>query len=546
MQKNALLMFSDKDGSEIIAQRLINLGYHLYGSAGTTKHLIRIGIEIIDIATMVGDPILNHKVVSLSREIHAGLLANGSEEFAELANLNIQPFEVVLIDLYPLEQTVAKEGVTIEKVRETTDIGGPTAASSAAKGCRVIGIEVAQREIILSWLEAGKPDEQEFLLKLEAHVNYFVSRYRGLSANFLDVDKNYLIIHGGIIRKLKYGENPHQKFAALYAVDNNDPLALHNFDIVYPQGARDSYVTATDVDRVVETVIRICAGNKLNYKKPGFVTVAVKHGNACGASFNKSEEVSILNAISGDCEAVLGAVVACNFIITKEYLELIFRSHDPQGKKWGMLAALVCQDIEPEALAVLKGRNSNCLVYVNDFFNTKIGPEHMQKTMFRSVRGGFIKQDASVFIPCFTADNQELYMTSDKLLSTDKQNLIFAWAINSTSNSNTITIVRNGKLLGNAVGQQKRVASSKLAIEKAEFSIQYQNQSPIVDSNTVAWGDSFFPYPDGIEVLANAGVKIIGATRGSKRDLEIFTFCLEREITCVTFPDTIARGFFAH
>lgn len=546
-QKKALLMFSDKSGSEETAQRLIHLGFKLYGSQGTTKYLNEHGLSCIDIAMMVGDPILNHKVVSLSREIHAGLLAETVEELNELENLGIMKFDVVLIDLYPLENAILKTDATFESVRAQTDIGGPTAASSAVKGRRVVGIEIWQREQIVSWLEEGKPSEDLFLLSLETHVNFVVSRYRGLSVKYLDQHNNYFVAHGTFARKLKYGENPHQKFAALYAMDDNDLLALHKFEIVY--SGPDSYVTATDIDRGVETITRICAGFHANTFVPHKVMVALKHGNPCGASYGTYEQDIIRATISGDCEAVMGAVVVCNFRINKEFLELMFRANDPEEKKWGMIAGIVCKEITPAALVLLEERKSNCIVYVNDKFDyMEMGMEQMRNgKIFRAVRGGVLVQDAPVFIPRFRKDETYMYHCGDfsRFQTTD---LIFAWGINSTSNSNTITIVRERKLLGDAVGQQKRVASSVLAVEKAQFALSFGNQDALNkgSQNAIAWGDSFFPYPDGIEVLQKAGVMCVIATHGSKRDQSVIDFCKENDMAFATYPNPVARGFFGH
>jgi phosphoribosylaminoimidazolecarboxamide formyltransferase/IMP cyclohydrolase len=314
-----------------------------------------------------------------------------------------------------------------------------------------------------------------------------------------------------------------------------------------------SYVTETDADRGIETIVRICAGIHANTIVPQRAMVAVKHGNACGASYGYYEQDLIRATISGDCEAVLGAVVVCNFSINKLFLELMFRAHDSEEKKWGMLAAIVCKEISEDALEFLAKklteRKQNCVVYVNESFDyIEMGLEKMRtEKLYRPVRGGILVQDAPVFVPRFSKDetyvlhcgDMSRYMTND---------LVFAWAINSTSNSNTITIVRERQLLGNAVGQQKRVASSQLAVEKARFSVKFRNNYALDrgSQNAIAWGDSFFPYPDGIKVLQDAGIRCVVATRGSKRDENVIKFCEEKEMIFATYPDSIARGFSNH
>jgi phosphoribosylaminoimidazolecarboxamide formyltransferase/IMP cyclohydrolase len=540
---NALLMFYDKTGTPEFGQRLINLGYQLYGSTGTAKALNAAGVPCIDIATIVGDPLINHKVVSLSREIHAGLLAETMEEINEITEKGIMKFSLACIDFYPLENAAADEFATPESIRKQTDIGGPTVASSAAKGGVPVVIEVSQREDLLTWLEAGKPEESAYLQKLEAHVNYVVSRYRGISAKFLDTENQYLVVHGEKTMSLKYGENPQQKFAALYVTDENDPLALNKFKVAY--GGNPSYVTMTDVDRVVETVIRTSQGFWENTQNVPKICVAVKHGNACGAAYSEKKDQVIKKSISGDSEAVLGAVVACNFSIDTEELDLLFRSHDPSGKKWGMLSAIVCSEITEAALQILKDRNSGCLVFANPEFHYASARmhEYSSKKVMRSVRGGFLVQDAAVFVPSFAYD-KEFIVHNGNFPVEQRGDLILAWALCGNSNSNTITIVQNCRLLGNAVGQQKRVASAKLAIEKALFATG--NDDAPLNDGAVAWGDSFFPYPDGVEVLHEAGISVIVATRGSKRDQDVIDFCVKKGINFMTYPDNVGRLFSNH
>ena len=446
---------------------------------------------------------------------------------------------------YPLELEVVKPEATRESVIEKTDIGGPTQVRSGAKGRRITICDAADRSRVIEWLQAGEPDHDEFVNTLAAKAEYLVSRYCAISATYHGGD-TYATMHGVKSRTLKYGENPHQKNAVLYAV-SDDPLALHNFKIVY--GGPSSFVTETDIDRGVETVVRICAGVHANTIVPYKTMVAVKHGNTCGASHGNYEQDVIRATISGDAEAVLGAVVVCNFTLTKDFLELIFRSHDPAGKKWGMISAIACQSITPEALTLLAEKQSKCIVYTNanlDWREMGTGNLRTEK-IFRYVRGGVLVQDAPVFIPLFSKDETFTKHCGDlsRYFTTD---LVLAWAINATSNSNTITIVREGKLLGNAVGQQKRVASSKLAIEKTEFALTFGQQYSLKEGgqNAIAWGDSFFPYPDGIEVLYKAGVRAVFATHGSKRDEQVIAFCKENNMLFATYPDAVARGFYAH
>lgn len=362
--------------------------------------------------------------------------------------------------------------------------------------------------------------------------------------------KDVLHVTGELFYSLKYGENPHQKNANLYALPGDDPLALHKFKIEYSSDPA-SYVTMTDVDRVIDTVCRIAAAFDVNNVRKQRIAVAVKHGNACGAAYSVETVDAIKKCVQGDREAVLGAVVACNFDIGEYELEALFTSHS-DGKRWGMLAGIVCTSITEAALRMLKSKieskNSKCIVFTNPGFEHSHMGMHSLDTApkMRAVRGGMLVQDAPVFIPDFTRDLRQGICTfyGDALpVHSKKASLLLAWAICSTSNSNTITVVHNGQLLGNAVGQQKRVASSELAMKKALFATG-GDEAPFLQS--VAWSDSYFPYPDGIEVLQKHGISIVGATTGSRRDEEVIEFCRNNGVTFITYPDAVARGFSNH
>jgi phosphoribosylaminoimidazolecarboxamide formyltransferase/IMP cyclohydrolase len=546
-KKIALISVSDKDGITEFARELIELGYTIISSGRTAAHLSDAAIPVTDVANIIGmEAILGHRVVTLHPKIHGGLLAlDTPAHLAEMEKYDIQWIDLVCCDFYPLEKVIAQTDSTPEKVLEATDIGGPTQVRSGAKGRRIVICDAKDRALVISWLKEGMPNREEFITKLAAKAEYVVSRYCGISAMYTGGDK-YCAVHGQRARVLKYGENPHQKKAILYAVDETDPLALHAFTIAY--GGPSGYVTETDVDRGLETIVRACAAMEVNSIPPLKMMVAVKHGNACGASIGSYEEDVIRGAISGDSEAVLGAVVVCNFALTVPLLELIFRAHTPEEKKWGMIAAIACKSISDGAIEVLNKRNSNCIVYCNPSLDyMELGVRHLRtEKIIRQVRGGCIVQDAPVFLPNWKDKSFTLHSGDPSRYAV--KDMILAWAVNATSNSNTITIVREGKLLGNAVGQQKRVASSKLAVTKAQFSLSFGSQYPLKGGgrNAIAWSDSFFPYPDGIEVLFNAGVYAVFATHGSKRDQEVIDFCKEKGMLFATWPDNVARAFYGH
>jgi len=189
--KNALLSVYDKTGLVDFACRLVGLGYTIYASGGTYKKLQEFGVPAIDIATLVGEPILNHRVVTLSREIMAGLLATRSDkDLEELKKINAFYIDLVCVDLYPLEAEIAREGATLESVTELTDVGGPTMLHAAAKGRRIVVSSPAARKRVLVWLENGMPAEEAFRLQLAGEAERVAARHIGASADYLQTE-NY-------------------------------------------------------------------------------------------------------------------------------------------------------------------------------------------------------------------------------------------------------------------------------------------------------------------------------------------------------------------
>jgi len=183
---SALISVYNKTGIVEFAQELIGLGYTIYASGGTHRELEKSGVSSIDIARLVGEPILGHRVVTLSREIMAGLLATGSpEDLEELRDINAPYIDLACVDLYPLEDEIKREDSTLESVTEKTDIGGPTMLRAAAKGRRIVISDAWSRKRVLSWLKNGMPAENAFRLQLAAAAERVVANYTRASADYL-------------------------------------------------------------------------------------------------------------------------------------------------------------------------------------------------------------------------------------------------------------------------------------------------------------------------------------------------------------------------
>ncbi|MBI2039337.1 MAG: hypothetical protein HYT22_03625 [Candidatus Niyogibacteria bacterium] len=341
------------------------------------------------------------------------------------------------------------------------------------------------------------------------------------------------------ILRLKYGENPWQEDAEYkqnpYRKD--DPLALHQFGLM--EGKEPSYNIFTDLDRALQTITHIAAAFSRNLDRVSAIAVGIKHGNPCGAAIADDPREALRLMIEGDPLSLFGGFVITNFSIGERMADLLSGYPFTQLKARRILDGIAAPDFESEAKKILSRKDGKCRMFANPAL-TELHEQPLDlKPRIRYVRGGMLVQQNYTYV--LDLDDAELQITG-KILEYDDRDFILAWAIGSTSNSNTITLVKNGKLIGNGVGQQDRVGACKLAVERAQ-------RSGHDIAGALAYSDSFFPFTDGIDVLADAGVKIIFTSRRSnhlKRDAEIAEQCNKRGIVLWTLPDAKCRGFFGH
>jgi phosphoribosylaminoimidazolecarboxamide formyltransferase/IMP cyclohydrolase len=549
----ALLSVYDKTGIVAFSQGLAELGWQIYASGGTAKAIQEAGIDVKDVSELVGgSSILGHRVVTLSREISAGLLADksSSEDMAELEKLGLPVIDLVCVDMYPLEEAIAKSGASRDDVIEKTDIGGPTLLRAAAKGRRIVLSNAEQRQPVLDWLRANRPNEKVFVDKLAAYAEYEVARYVLASARYLGGED----ITGFAARQFsttKYGENPWQTPAALYA-DNRgaaDPLGLDKFEHV--QGMVRSYVNFTDIDRLLQTMTHIVAGFDVNFGNVPSIAVGVKHGNACGAATARNPVEAVKKMLEGDLRAIFGGVVMINAEVDSEVAETLMR-HAIDGDKPRLLDGVVGASVTDEALELLS--RNKLRVVVNPAL-AKMNRNSLDASRrLRPVRGGALEQPNYTFVVDLSAG----YMKFEGELSVDqKQDLVLAWAVGSTSNSNTISIVNGGQLIGNGVGQQDRVGAGQLALTRttgAMPELEEQGGKLILKveldkdklAGASAYSDSFFPFPDGPELLADAGIKAILTSSGSVGDEQVIKTLTNAGVNLAMLPDQIGRGFYLH
>lgn len=554
-QKTALISVYNKEGITNFAKSLVDLGWKIISSGGTAKHLSEAGIAVTDVSEITGmKAILSHRVVTLNHKIHGGLMAlNTPLHLAELEQYEIPWIDMVCCDLYPLEEETRKENATRESVIEKTDIGGPTMIRSGLKGRRITICDVVDRIKVLEWLKNGEPDREEFLNNLAAKAEMVISRYCSISGEYHSKGE-YKGIFGKKNLECAYGENAYQKPASLYEnLDkeiSGDKLAIHNWQLV--AGSPLSYNNICDLDRMMQTMTHIGAGFEKNFSKVPHITIGAKHGNACGVGVSPKlnlgdlgEIESVDKMLEGDLRAIFGGSVMLNFNVDERIAEELIHKYSGIGKDGlpsrRLLDIVAAPSFSTEAIEILSRKKGKCRLLTNPAI-LKAGLSSLDTAKrFRYVRGGFLEQPNYTFVP----------EIKDK-------NVLLAWGVGSTSNSNTITLVKDGRLYGNGVGQQDRVGAAKLAIFRADDAAAFANNlgaelpsgssaPKFADlSNAVAYSDSFFPFIDAVEVLANRGIKTIFSTSGSVNDEKIIEFCKSKNVNLIMLPDSEARGFYQH
>lgn len=582
-QQNALISVYDKTGIVEFARGLIELeteGWQIIASGGTHRTIREAGLPSVDVAKFVGgEEILGHKVVTLSREISAGLLADlkNEKEMAEMKKLGIPLIHLVCQDSYPLEEAIAEPDATPESVLKQSDIGGPTMLREAAKGGRIVLSVPEQRQFVLEWLRAGRPHEADYIRELADRAVYEVARYGMIEANYWNGSK----MSGFVALKhssTKYGENPQQKDAEVHADNrvNVYPLGIDQFNHV--KGWEESFINHTDIYRLVQTSVRIAAGFERNFGEVPPMAIGVKHGNACGGGVGVAEThvEAVKKMIEGDTRAIHGGVVMINGEIDEEIANLLMRHTLSEGDDNRLLDGVVGASVTDEALEILS--RAKLRVVVNpalaDLHESSIDDRRQKRFLGPDV---VLEQDANTFVIDFAADCMEQY---GELTEQQKRDLVLAWAIGSTSNSNTITLVKNGMLIGNGVGQQDRVGAGQLALSRTSIRVPLLDEvnmealtlqeealfekiieeglSPedlIVMSvyldrkkldGAVAYSDSFFPFADGPTLLAQAGINAFLTTWNTERHKEILRSVHTIGASIAMIPDKVGRGFYGH
>ncbi len=329
------------------------------------------------------------------------------------------------------------------------------------------------------------------------------------------------------------GENDWQKSAGIYTAGTDDPLAFDRLTQV--AGSPASYNTWVEFERLLQTMTHIAAVLASPNVPAPPIALGSKHGNCCGAAVDAVPEMAMGRMVIGHRKAIFGGHVMVNFRIGVPEAEMLL-TYETGGKQ-RIIDSIFAPWISTEALKMLRWRKGDrCRIFVNRALEHLDWTSLDQAPRNRYIRGGQLIQPNYTNILDVGGDLVE----GPEICDPDHVfNLALAWAIGSTSNSNTVTIVNNGMLIGNGVGQFSRV-------DAAELAIKYARDNGHVLEGAAGNSDSFFPFEDGPAVLADAGVKVILTTSGSIRDKKVRAFCAERGIALYMVPDAIGRGFYNH
>ena len=485
----ALISVSDKRGIVPFAEGLAAMGWEIVSTGGTAAALRQAGVRVTSVDEVTGFPeILDGRVKTLHPAIHAGLLARPdlAEHRAAMAALGLRTFELVAVNLYPFQQTVAKSGVTFDDAIENIDVGGPTMLRAAAKNhafCLPV-VDPTDYPSVLVQLRAGEVPEgvrRELAAKVFAHVADYdtaIARFLTPAAEGLPARFNLAMER---LQSLRYGENPEQR-GALYVTE--EPRGMR--DLSQRHGKELSFNNLLDIDAGVGAVSHWV-------DRPA--CCVIKHTNPCGLALGRTPAEAFRKARATDPVSAFGSVVAFNTAVSRETAEAM---HDL------FVEVVVAPSFQDDALEVF-ARKKNLRVVELPVGDTAGALD------FHRVRGGFLVQDRFAFDP---REAGWTVPTARRPTEAEWNDMRFAWPAAATVKSNAIVLARDEMAIGIGAGQMSRVDASFLAVHKA----RKQGHDP---AGSVLASDGFIPFADGVEEAAAAGVTAIIQPGGSVRDAEV-------------------------
>lgn len=540
--RRALVSVFHKDGIEVLAQAFINAGTEVVSTGSTAKKLAELGVNVTEVSEVTGFPeSLDGRVKTLDPHIHAGILADmtNDEHAAQLKELGIKPFDLVIVNLYPFADTV-RSGAGEADVIEKIDIGGPSMVRGAAKNSATVAIVTDPKDYALVAQRVANGEgftleERRWLAaKAYAHTAAYDAtisewtakhwpRPESIDSKLNGADSTDTTEEGKTesplfpaaftrtwdrANVLRYGENPHQQ-AALYL----DPLNRDGFAHAQQLGGKPmSYNNYVDADAAWRAVWDFA---------PQIAVAVVKHNNPCGLAIGATAAEAHAKAHACDPMSAYGGVIAANTTVTLEMA---------QSVRPIFTEVIVAPDYEPEALELLQTKKKNLRIL-------KVTKQPQTTAQFREIDGGLLVQSEDK-IDAAGDDPKNWTLVSGKAADdATLRDLEFAWRAIRCVKSNAILLAHDQATVGIGMGQVNRVDSCNLSVERANTLADGANRT----KGAVAASDAFFPFADGAQILIDAGVSAIVQPGGSIRDEEVFEAARKADVTMYV---TGTRHFF--
>jgi phosphoribosylaminoimidazolecarboxamide formyltransferase/IMP cyclohydrolase len=508
MKRQALISVSDKAGVVDFARALAGLGFHILSTGGTARLLAASGIEVTEVADYTGFPeILDGRVKTLNPRIHAGLLARVPEpaHMEALAQHQIDPIEVLAVNLYPFERTVADPACSFDDAIENIDIGGPAMLRAAAKNHEsvVAIVDPADYAGVLEDLRTAGAVSAGTRLALAKKVFAHTARYDGMIANYLTSldDEQHrgpfpevLTRQWVRVQQMRYGENPHQS-AAFYREHTVGAGLLASYAQL--QGKELSYNNIADADAAWECV--------RSFDEPA--CVIVKHANPCGVAVAASPAEAYAKAFKTDPTSAFGGIIAFNRAVDAAAAQAVARQ---------FVEVVIAPAFDAAARGAFAAKTNVRVLTV------ALGATHNDFDLKR-VGGGLLVQSPDLH----TIAPSDLKVVTAKAPTPEQMaDLLFAWRVAKFVKSNTIVFAHDGMTLGVGAGQMSRIDSARIASIKAK-------EAGLSLAGSAAASDAFFPFRDGLDVVVDAGANCIIQPGGSMRDSEVIAAADERGVAMV-------------
>ncbi|WP_077700414.1 bifunctional phosphoribosylaminoimidazolecarboxamide formyltransferase/IMP cyclohydrolase [Staphylococcus hominis] len=483
--KKAIISVSNKSGIVEFAKSLTQLDYELYSTGGTKRALEEANVTVKSVSELTQFPeIMDGRVKTLHPAVHGGILAdrNKPEHLEQLSEQHIDLIDMVVVNLYPFQQTVANPDVTEDDAIENIDIGGPTMLRAAAKNFKHVTTIVHPSDYneVIQRIKEHRLDEsyrKSLMIKVFEHTNEY--------------DHAIVSFFKGDSEELRYGENPQQSARFVRTSNSKHTIA----------GAKQLHGKALSFNNIKDADSALALVKK--FKEPA--AVAVKHMNPCGVGIGTDIEIAFKNAYDADNQSIFGGIIALNRTVTKDLAETLHSI---------FLEVVIAPKFDKEALDILTQKKNIRLLEIDMTIDNR-------EEEFVSVSGGYLVQDK---------DNYEVTKEEMKVVTdvepTDAQweAMLLGWKVIPSVKSNAIILSNNKQTVGIGAGQMNRVGAAKIALERA---IE-------INDNVVMISDGFFPMDDTVELAAKHGIKAIIQPGGSIKDQDSIDMANKHGIAMVT------------